>query len=103
MRGEAMRRYITAQEAISLLPDRDEIHTFYDEPFGLIGADWDRADVIQKITESDKIEITGEAARSLGHGIAVYNDDTKLQSEVLFVETDEEKLDAFDPVEENES
>lgn len=94
------RRYITAEEAISLLPEGNEIHTFYNVPFGLIGADWDRADIIQKLTEADKIEIAGETARSMGHGLAVYNNDTQWQSEVLFVETDKDKLNIFDSAEE---
>ena len=92
------RRFITAKEAVNLLPSGDTIHTFYNEPFGLIGADWDRTDILQKLIESDKIEITGEMARSMSHGLAVYNDDTEYQSEVLFIETDKVKLDEFDPV-----
>lgn len=62
-----MRRYITADEAIKLLPEGDTIHTFVNIPMGLIGADWDRQEVIEKLRGSDKIEITGEQARSLGH------------------------------------
>lgn len=96
-----MKRFISAEQAISLLPEGDEIHTFYNMPFGVLGADWSRQDVIDKLNESDKIEITGEMARSMKHGIAVYNDDTKRQSDVLFIETDENKLDAFDPIERN--
>ena len=92
-----MRRYLDIKEAISLLPDTDEIHTFYQMGGTLVGADWDRADILQKLAESDKIEITGKQARSMGHGLAVYSDNTKWQSEILFIETDEKKLDAFDP------
>lgn len=96
-----MKKYLSAEQAISLLPEGDEIHTFYNMPFGVLGADWSRQKVIDKLKESDKIEITGEMARSMKHGIAVYNDDTKRQSDVLFIETDENKLDAFDPIERN--
>lgn len=97
-----MRKYITPEEAISLLPDKDMIHTFYNHPRTLLGADWDREDIIEKLKEVDKIELTGENARKMGHGIAVYNDDIKWQSEVLFVETDEEKINAFDPMGESD-
>lgn len=93
-----MRRFITAEEAIGLLPEGENIHTFYNEFWGLIGADWSREEVIDKLKKSDKIEITGEIARSMNHGLAVFNNDTKLQSEILFVETDKKKLDEFDPV-----
>ena len=97
------RRFITAEEAIKLLPDGDTIHTFYNCGMGLIGGDWYREDIIQKLTESDMIEICGEQARALGHGLAAYNNDTRFQSEVLFIETDKEKLDTFDPPQEVEN
>ena len=94
------KRYITAEEAISLLPSGDTIHTFVDGGIALIGADWEREDVLQKLVESDKIEITGEMARSMGHGLAVYSDTAKYMADILFIETDKGKLDAFDPIEE---
>lgn len=97
-----MRKFITVEEAVDLLPEGDYIHTFFNMPFGLLGADWSREDVIDKFKTSDKIELTGEQARSLGHGLAVYNNDTKKQSEILFVETDMKKLLSFDPEGEKE-
>lgn len=36
----------------------------------------------------------------MGHGLAVYRNDAKWQSDILFIETDENKLNAFDPQEE---
>ena len=98
-----MRKFITVEEAVDLLPDGDYIHTFFNMPFGLLGADWSREDVIDKFKTSDKIELTGEQARSLGHGLAVYNNDTKKQSEILFVETNMKKLLSFDPQGEKEN
>lgn len=98
-----MRKFITVDEAVDLLPEGDYIHTFFNMPFGLLGADWSREDVIDKFKTSDKIELTGEQARSLGHGLAVYNNDTKKQSEILFVETDMKKLLSFDPEREKEN
>lgn len=92
-----MRKFITVEEAVDLLPKGDYIHTFFNMPFGLLGADWNREDVIDTLKTSDKIELTGEQARGLGHGLAVYNNDTKKQSEILFVETDMKKLLSFDP------
>ena len=94
------KRFITSKQAIKLLPDKDQIHTFYNMPFGLLGADWSKEDIIEELNKSDKIEITGECARSMNHGLAVYNDDAILQSDILFVETDKEKLDKFDPIKE---
>lgn len=103
LRRKKLRRYITAKEAADLLPDGDAIHTFKAGGPMLIGTDWDREEVLNKLKTSDKIEIAGETARGLGHGIAVYNDDAKFLSHVLFIETDKEKLNQFDPPEEGES
>lgn len=96
----ADRRYVTAEEAISILPGGDEIHTTIQKGMMFIGADWSREDIIDKIQKSDVREITGPHARSMGHGLALYNNDAKYQSDILFVETDKAKLDAFDPQEE---
>jgi len=93
------RRFITPEQAQELLPNKNEVHTFYNMPFGLIGADWSKKDVLDKLKKADKIEITGETARSMNHGLAVYDDIAKWQSDILFVETDKEKLDKFDPIE----
>lgn len=97
-----MRRYITSEQAQALLPDRETVHTFCNMPFGLLGTDWSKEEVIEKLNKSDKIEIAGECARNMDHGLAVYNDDVKLQSDILFVETDREKLDEFDPIKEQD-
>ena len=94
------KRFITSKQAIKLLPDKDQIHTFYNMPFALLGADWNREDLIAALNAADKIEISGEHARNMNHGLAMYNDDAILQSDILFVETDKEKLDKFDPIKE---
>lgn len=94
------RKYITVDDAIKLLPDGEYVHTFYQMGMGLIGADWDKEDVIAKLKSVDYIELTGKEARNMGHGIAVYNKDTKWQSDVLFIETDKTRLNAFDPIKE---
>ena len=91
-----MKVYITTEQAISVLPDGDSVHTFYNPGFGLVGADWSKEDITDKLRSSDIIELTGPAARGMGHGICVYNKDTKWQSDILFVETDEDRLVALE-------
>ena len=54
-----MRTYITTEQAISVLPDGDSVHTFYNPGFGLIGADWSREEITNKLRSSDIIELTG--------------------------------------------
>lgn len=96
----AERRFINADEAISLLPEGDEIHTTIQKGMMFIGADWSREDIIDKIQKSERIEITGPRARAMGHGLALFGKNAQYQSDILFVETDKAKLDAFDPQEE---
>lgn len=89
------RIFLDADEAISVLPDQHNIHTFYNHPISLIGADWDKDEVIDKLRAADIIEVTGEAAQAMKHGICVYNKDAKLHSDILFIETDEAKIKRF--------
>ena len=91
-----MKTYITAEQAISVLPDGDTVHTFYNSGFGLVGADWSKEDITDKLRRSDIIELAGPAARGMWHGICAYNKDTKCQSDILFVETDEDRLAALE-------
>lgn len=84
--------FLTAEQALSVLPDRDLIHTCYNSASCLIGADWSRADIVDKLRKSDVIELTGELARRSGHGICAYNKDTKFHDQILFIETDEDRL-----------
>ena len=91
-----MKTYITAEQAISVLPDGDSIHAFYNPGFGLIGADWSKADITDKLHRSDIIELTGPGARGMSHGICAYSKDAKYQSDIMFIETDEARLSALE-------
>lgn len=87
------RRFITPKEAIGLLNEGDNIHTFRNTTGMLIGADHSRESIIESINSNpDKIEIGGSACRSMKHGLIVDVDG------FLFIETNEEKLNKFDPV-----
>lgn len=92
-----MKYYLNYDEAESLLPNGDDIHTFIKASFGLISADWRREDILRKLNEADiVIELTGEQAKLTKHGMCAYNKNAKSQSDILFIETDEEKLTAFE-------
>lgn len=91
-----MKEYITTEQAISVLPEGDSVHTFYNPGFGLVGADWSKADIIDKLRGNDIIELTGPGARGMGHGICTYNKDAKFQSDILFIETDEAQVSALE-------
>ena len=90
------KKFITYEQAIELLPEEEHIHTFYNMSFGLCGADWSRQDILDKLKSSEIIELTGEVARGMGHGMCAYNKDTEYRSDILFIQTDEEKLSAFE-------
>lgn len=91
-----MKTHITIDQSISVLPDGDSVHTFYDTGFGLIGADWSKADIMDKLRGSDIIELTGPGLRDVSHGICAYNKDAKYQSDILFIETDEARVSALE-------
>lgn len=94
--GAVMKKYITVEQAISVLPEGDSVHTFYNPGFGLVGADWSKAEIIDKLRGNDIIELTGSVARGMGHGICTYNKDTKFQRDILFIETDEARVSALE-------
>ena len=93
------KHYVSAEEAIALLPDSAEIHITYQVGMAFVGADWSREKIIDKITKSDVRELTGPYARAMNHGLVCYNNNAKFQSDLLFIETDMERLKAFDPLE----
>lgn len=87
-----MKQYLTAEQAIGILPDGETVHAFYQPGFGFAGADWGRTDILKKIRESDYLELTGPTAKNMKHGLCAYDRTAKYQSGILFIETDEKKL-----------
>ena len=80
------RVLLTAEQAIAMLPDGETIHTFRSRPGILIGADWERAELIDAIRHAVGRELGGEQCRAFGHGLVVWTD----ESSPLFVETQQE-------------
>ena len=74
---------LTYEEAVSRLPDGDEIHTFRNPNGMLIGADWDRQELLSAMKAAEKILVAGRAAQAMHHGLAILND----QGRLLFIET----------------
>lgn len=66
---------LTYDEAVSYLPSGEKIHCFLNPGGMLLGASWDRADVLDKLKNADAIHITGPSAQGTGHGIAVIDED----------------------------
>ncbi len=81
MGGEDARP-LTYDEAISLLPDGDEIRVILDGDVALISAVWDRAGILKLLATSGRLEVTGPQAQAQGHGLAAW-----LGNVPVFVET----------------
>lgn len=89
------RIFLTVEQAESVLPDGDSIHTFFNPGFGLIGADWSRENIRNRLLLANRIEICGDNAKRMGHGICAYNDGCARDS-VLFIETDMDRLEKLE-------
>lgn len=63
------RTVISLEDAIAKLPDGDYVHTFRQAGFALIGADWDKNDLITAMSASE-VELAGPQAAAMKHGIA---------------------------------
>ena len=75
---------LTYDEAVALLPDGERIHTFVQAGPAILGAGWDRADVLALLETTERREVTGAAAQELGHGLAAFRD-----GEPVFIATRE--------------
>ena len=85
--------FLTPEEAISILPDGEQIHTFRDGGAIICGADWDREDLEEEIRRAERREIAGENARTMKHGLAIYSGTFV---NLLFIETNMDKLAALE-------
>ena len=72
---------LTTEEALSMLPDGDSIHTFRSNHMCLIGADYERVELIKKIKEN-QCEIGGDQCQKMNHGLVVWTS----KNDPLFLE-----------------
>ena len=73
---------LSYDDAVALLPEGGRIHTILDSGIALLGADWDRDQVLDLLRTTDRREVTGPAAQAMGHGLAAFRD-----GEPVFIET----------------
>ena len=57
---------LTNEQAISMLPEGESIHTFRQAGNALLGADWARVDILIAL-EKHGFELSGEQATDMGH------------------------------------
>ena len=73
---------LSFDEAVKLLPEGENIHTFRNSGGMLFGADWDRETLLTAMKEASEIEETGPMAQAMGHGLAIVN-----RGSFLYIET----------------
>lgn len=77
--------YLTAEQAIAMLPDGDEIHTYMNPAVDVLaGANWSRERVVELIESGAQCGLAGPLATRMGHGLVVMH-----ETGPLFVETRE--------------
>ncbi|HAM55468.1 MAG TPA: hypothetical protein DCQ64_08700 [Candidatus Rokubacteria bacterium] len=65
-------RYIlTVEEALSVIPDAEFIHTVIVGGSMMLGADWDREDVVEHVTKAGGAQLGGPLAVGMGHGLCL--------------------------------
>jgi hypothetical protein len=62
---------LTYDQAVAMLPDGDRIHTFVNPAGILIGADWDRQDILALLIGGEP-ELSGDQATGVGHGLVAF-------------------------------
>lgn len=66
------RVFLSYDDAVALLPDGEEIHTFVNPSNNmLVGADWSREHILE-LLKTGAPELAGDAATSMGHGLVAF-------------------------------
>ncbi len=86
-----MRRFLTTEQAVQVIKGGEWVHTFRTPGSGmLLGADWKRTELVDLLSKlpPERVELAGEQARRLGHGLCVWESEDR----PMFVETNTESL-----------
>lgn len=79
------RQTMTLNDAMAVLPADDTIHAVFNPKDGiLLGASWEREDVLELLQKVERIEVTGQLAQKDGYGIAVLE---PITGDWLFIKT----------------
>lgn len=84
---------LTADEAIGLLREGDNIHNIINNIPGIfIGCDYTRADAEKHIRDAVACEIGGAGCKTMKHALVVWSSETRMS----FFETDMNKVEAME-------
>lgn len=78
---------LTYEEAVSMLPDGEEIHTFTQVGGIIMGCDHGRESVLVELKEAKKLVLAGKNARAMNHAIGMYRDTDDKDLDLMFIET----------------
>jgi hypothetical protein len=86
--------FLTKEQALKLIGDRDQVHTFRSMSMALIGCDWSRESILETIENAGEkdIEIGGEMCKKMGHGLVIWTS----ESDPLFIEVDKIEIEELE-------
>jgi hypothetical protein len=67
------RTPLTYEQAVEMIPDTANIHTFRSNPMALIGCDWSIEEIL-KALKTGKPELAGEQATAMNHGLVIFDE-----------------------------
>lgn len=88
-------RFLTAEQAVSLLHDGEYVHNMRGGIGLMMGADWSREEAEKAFRDAESIELGGPNAYAMKHPIAV----TEKSGRLSFFEADMDKVAAFEAAE----
>src|SRR5215475_10960395 len=83
---------LTPDQAESLLLSGERVHSFVNPPWGFVGCDSSRKDVVRLIREAKLLEIGGERAKRMKHALVVH----AREGGHKFFATDMERVEAME-------
>lgn len=90
------RKILTIEQAIDILPQKEQIHCFRDVGFGLVGADWNKEKVVETLKGAEVVEIGGERCKASKHALVCVPKNAKVQSDLYFFESRVDKIDYYE-------
>ncbi|HQS70026.1 MAG TPA: hypothetical protein PLM58_10375 [Novosphingobium sp.] len=82
---------MTVDEAVGLFKSQDSAHSINVIGPMIMGFEWSIGGAREKLAECTDLQVAGDTARGMGHGIAA----TEPDGQFIFFEHDEDALTAF--------
>lgn len=89
--SEQPQIFLTVDEAVSLFKSQDSAHSINVIGPMVLGCEWSIGGAREKLARCTDLQIAGDTARGMGHGIAA----TETDGQFIFFEHDEDALTAF--------